>query len=78
MTDAAKKILAEFDALPEDDQRWLADVIVDRVRSTEQDEIHDAWAQVAVDRLKRAERGEAKLVSYGEVQAHVRATLRDE
>lgn len=48
MTSAAKKILEQFDALPEEDQRWLAEAIVDRVRGPLDDdhiELGDEWTQ---------------------------------
>jgi hypothetical protein len=82
VTDAAKKILAQIDELPDEELRWLVDVLVARVpgadEEDEEDEVREAWAERAIERLERAERGEAKLVSYDEVQADVEAVLRGE
>ena len=35
MTDAAKKILAQIDELPEEEQRWLTEVLVVRRRDAD-------------------------------------------
>jgi hypothetical protein len=76
VTDAAKKLLEQVLALPEEDRRWLRDKLLDRL-PTEDPQIEAAWAEEAVRRLERAERGEAKLISYDEVRAHVQRALRD-
>lgn len=75
MTDAAKKLLDEVLALPDDDRRWVAERLLDRApRDAAENE--RAWADEAVERLERAERGEANLVSYERVSANVEAALR--
>jgi hypothetical protein len=76
VTDAAKKLLEQVLALPEEDRRWLRDKLLDRL-PTENPQTEAAWAEEAVRRLERAERGEAKLLSYDEVRAHVQRALRD-
>jgi hypothetical protein len=76
VTDAAKKLLEQVLALPEEDRRWLRDKLLDRL-PTEDPQTEAAWAEEAVRRLERAERGEAKLLSYDEVRAHVQRALRD-
>lgn len=77
MTDAAKKLLDEVLALPEEDQRWLSDALVDRIDPID-DELRTAWNEAAVERLEALERGEAKLVSHDEARARARAILRGE
>lgn len=76
MTDAAKKLLEEVLALPEEDQRWIADRLLDYV-PRDAEEIERAWTDEAVERLERAKRGEAQLVSYDEVRERVQSVLRD-
>lgn len=77
MTDAAKKLLDEVLALPEEDQRWLSDALLDRIDPID-DDVRAAWNEAAVERLEALERGEAKLVSYEETRARARAILRGE
>ncbi len=62
-------------ALPEDDQRSIAERLLDRV-PRDADEIERAWADEAVERLERAERGDASLVSYHEVRDRVQSAIR--
>ncbi len=77
MTDAAKKILEEFDALSDDDQRWLVDVLVERVRGTDDDgELSDAWKQEIVRRIERVQSGESKPIPWEEAEARLRESLR--
>lgn len=73
--DAARKLLEEALALPKEQQRWLADQLLEVVPADE--EVAEAWAGEAVTRLERAERGEAKLVSYDEVRERAQRVLRD-
>ena len=75
VSNAAKKLLAEVLALPDDDRRWLAERLLDRVPRDAQ-QIASAWVDTAIERLERAERGEAKLVSFEQVSANVQAVLR--
>lgn len=75
VTDAAKKLLEEVLALPEEDKRWIAERLLDHV-PRDAEEIERAWADEAVERLGRAERGEAELVSYDDVRERVRDVLR--
>jgi len=77
VTDAAKKLLEEALALPEDDQRWLTDRLLDRVEPVD-DDVRAAWNEAAVGRLEALERGDAKLVSHDEVRARARAILSGE
>lgn len=75
MSNAAKKLLADVLALPDDDRRWIAERLLDRV-PRDAPEITTAWAETAIERLERAERGDAKLVSFEQVSASVQAALR--
>ncbi|MBW2463088.1 MAG: addiction module protein [Deltaproteobacteria bacterium] len=77
MSDAAKKLLDEVLALPEDDQRWLSDRLLDRVDPID-DDVREAWNQAAIGRLERLERGEDKPVPWDEAQARIQAALRGE
>ena len=77
MTDAAKKLLADALTLPDEDQRWLSEKLLDRLDPVDED-VRAAWNQAAVERLEALERGEAELVSYDEVRARMRAVLRGE
>jgi hypothetical protein len=76
VTDAAKKLLEQVLALPEEDRRWLRDKLLDHLPTVDP-QTEAAWAEEAVRRLERAERGEAKLISYDEVRANVQRALRD-
>jgi putative addiction module component (TIGR02574 family) len=77
VTDAAKKILEEFDALSDDDQRWLVDVLVERVRGADDDgELSDAWKQEIVRRIERVQSGESKPIQWEEAEARLRESLR--
>lgn len=77
MTDAAKKILEQFEALSEEDQRWLADVIVDRVPRESEKEIDEAWRKELARRLEQVERGEAKIIPAEEVERRLTAIIGD-
>jgi len=77
VTDAAKKLLADALTLPDEDQRWLSEKLLDRLDPVDED-VRAAWNQAAVERLEALERGEAELVSYDEVRARMRAVLRGE
>ncbi len=74
MTDAAKKLLEEFLALPEEDQRWFLRE-VGGVASD--DELHPDWIPEIQRRVERAERGETKPIPWDEVEARVRRSLDD-
>jgi hypothetical protein len=76
VTGAAKKLLEQVLALPEENCRWLREELLDRL-PTEGRQVEAAWAEEAVRRLERAERGEAKLIAYDEVRARVQRALRD-
>jgi putative addiction module component (TIGR02574 family) len=75
VTDAAKKLLEQFDALSEEDQRWLADIIVDRVPRESNEEIDEAWRLELGRRIEQVERGEAKTISAEEVERRLAAII---
>jgi hypothetical protein len=77
VTDAAKKLLDEVLALPEEDQRWLSDALLDRIDPIT-DDVREAWNRVAVERLERLERGEDDVVPWDEAEARISAALRGE
>jgi putative addiction module component (TIGR02574 family) len=77
VTDAAKRILEQIDALPEEDQRWLANVLVDRVPRESEEEIDAAWRTELVRRLEQVDRGEAKIIPAEEVERRLAAIIGD-
>lgn len=75
MTEGAKKLLEEALALPDEERRWLVEKLAEA--DPQVDALaRDAWNEVAVERLERAERGEAELVSYDEVRARAEGVVR--
>lgn len=79
VTDAAKKLLEEVLALPEEDQRWIADRLLDHVPRESQREIDAAWRDEAIRRAEELERGEGETLdgptAVGEIERELR-TLR--
>lgn len=74
MTDAARKVLAEFSALSDDDQRWLTEVLVERLRDTEDEgeRLSDDWKGELTDRIGEIERGDVELVDADSITAELR------
>jgi len=72
VTDAAKKLLEQFDALSEDDQRWLVDALLDRVGDADDDELSDEWNAELSDRIGDIERGEVELVDADSIADELR------
>ena len=76
MTSAAKKILQEVLALPEDDRRRLGEAILESVPSHSEEEIRQAWTEEAVRRAEALERGEGEVLDLDEALESIRADLR--
>jgi len=72
VTDAAKKLLEQFDALSEDDQRWLVDALLDRFGEVDDDEISDEWKADLAERIAQIERGEVELVDADTIADELR------
>ena len=70
MTAGAKKILEDALALPDDDRRRIAELLLDSVSTDGADDIEAAWVAEAVRRANELERGETEALD-GE------STLRD-
>ncbi len=76
MTDAAKKILEQFDALPEEDERWLADAIVHRMHGEGDElELSDEWTEEIARRVEQLRSGQVSSVPDAEVEARIRRSL---
>jgi hypothetical protein len=58
MTSAAKKVLDEALALPEQDRRRVAEALLDTMRPEDAAQIEAAWLEEAQRRADRLERGE--------------------
>ena len=75
MTDAAKKILEQIDALPEEQQRWLTEVLVERTRDADDgdDDLSDEWKAELAERIGQIDRGEVELVDADAIADELRA-----
>lgn len=71
------KVLEDALSLPEADQRWLTEMLVDRVPREPQEEIDEAWRRELVRRLEQVERGEAEIVSAEEVRRRLAVIIGD-
>ena len=72
MTDAAKKILAQIDALPDEDQRWLVDALLDWFGDADDGELSDEWKAELAERIGEIERGEVELVDADAIADELR------
>lgn len=75
MSGAAKEILAQINALPEEEQDWLTDQLVERRHGGHDGELSDAWKQEIVRRMEQLRSGEVQVVPGAEVEARIRASL---
>ena len=60
MTAAAKKTLADALALPDDERRRIAELLLDSVSTDSAEEIEASWVAEAVRRADELERGEVE------------------
>lgn len=60
MTAAAKKILEDALALPDDDRRRIAELLLDSISTDSTEEIEAAWVAEAVRRADELERAEVE------------------
>ena len=60
MTAAAKKILEDALALPDDERRRIAELLLDSISTDSTEEIEAAWVAEAVRRADELERGEVE------------------
>jgi hypothetical protein len=73
VTSTAKKILDEALALPDDERRIAAEVLMDSLVS--QDEVDAAWREEIIRRVEQVRRGEVELESWDEVRRLGREAL---
>ena len=74
MTSAAKKILDQALALPEDERAALVDALT-RSLETSEDDLSPEWKAEISRRIEAVERGESRLIPGDEVDARIRETL---
>jgi putative addiction module component (TIGR02574 family) len=72
VTDAAEKLLEQFDALSEDDQRSLVDALIDRLGDARDDELSDEWKAELTERIGEIGRGEVELVDADAIADELR------
>jgi len=60
VTAAAKKILEDALALPDDERRRIAELLLDSISTDSTEEIEAAWVLEAVRRADELERGEVE------------------
>lgn len=73
---AAKKILQNALALPDDQRRRIAELLLDSVSTDTAEEIDTAWVAEAVRRANELERGEAKALDGESVLRDLKAKFQ--
>ena len=76
MTDAAKKILEDALALPEEQRATLVAALNESLEAAE-DDLTPQWKAEIARRVEAVERGESRLVPGDEVEARIRKTLHE-
>ncbi|MCH9683638.1 MAG: addiction module protein [Deltaproteobacteria bacterium] len=76
MTSAAKKVLDDALALPDDERRRVAEALLDALPMETADEIEVAWLDEARQRAGRLERGEVRARDGQTALASLEAKLR--
>jgi hypothetical protein len=71
VTDAARKILEQIDALPEEDQELIVETLVARRRGT--DGVSPEMRDELLRRVRRVKSGEVELLDGGETFRELRA-----
>ena len=75
MSSTAQKVLKEALALPEDDRRRVAEMILDSMPAEAALEIEQAWAEEASRRAGALERGETEAIDGDEAVSRLEAQL---
>lgn len=75
VTSSARKVLEEALALPEEDRRRVAEVLIDSTPRESEQEIESAWRDEVMHRIEEVRRGEVALESWSEVKQRIRETL---
>ena len=76
MTAAAKKILEDALALPDDERRRIAEVLLDSISTDSTEEIEAAWVAEAVRRADELERGEVEALDGESVLKDLKAKFQ--
>lgn len=76
MTAAAKKILEDALALPDDERRRIAELLLDSLSTDSTEEIEAAWVAEAVRRADELERGEVEALDGESVLADLKAKFQ--
>jgi putative addiction module component (TIGR02574 family) len=74
VTAAAKKLLEDALALPEQERAALIDALADSLVG-EEDDLSPEWKVEIARRIEAVERGESHLIPGDEVEARIRETL---
>lgn len=75
MTSAAKKILHEALALPEEDRRRLGELLLDSVAQEPAEDVEQAWRDEVLRRVEQVRSGEVTLESWSDVKKRIDAAL---
>ena len=73
MTATAKKILDDALALPDDERRRIAELLLDSISTDTTEEIEAAWVSEAVRRADELERGEVEALDGESVLEDLKA-----
>ncbi len=76
MTAAAEKILQDALALPDEERRRVAELLLDTVSTDTPEEIEAAWVAEAVRRAGELERGEVEALDGESVLAELKAKFQ--
>ncbi len=72
MSSAAKKILEDALALPEEERKHVVEVLLTSLHRDPPEEVDAAWSEEAMRRLQRCERGETVAEDWDEVKRRLR------
>jgi putative addiction module component (TIGR02574 family) len=76
VTAAAKKVLEDALALPDDDRRRIAELLFDSVSADGADDIEAAWVAEAIRRANELERGDAEALDGESALRDLKAKLQ--
>ena len=76
MTAAANKILEGALALPDDERRRIAELLLDSIPTQDAQEIETAWVTEALRRADELERGDAEALDGRSVLEELKARLQ--
>ena len=76
MTAAARKILEDALALPDDERRRIAELLLDSISTDTTEAVEAAWVAEAVRRADESERGEVEALDGESALKDLKAKLR--